>query len=208
MKNYNVIYNKGHLVNAETGKRLLLKRGKRFSIQGDNDSFEEEDELTKLHEKALDRDEKLEKLDYNFRNHKFYPVAKAGDYLAFSISIRHQTDEDNTKTYWFNAEILEDLYMKKNLNSKDQKISLAPCLVKTVDCFRGDINLYEDIYGFSLNNLFSNMVAFYFMLQRSGACNAFRTFQILSHKAESYDDYQRIKKMSLEDIRKEMMKFT
>jgi len=204
MKNFKVNYNKGHLVNVETGKRLLLKRGNSFFIQGDDDSFDEEDELTKPYKKALGKEEKIKKLESNFKNHKFYLAANAGDYLAFSISIRHQTGEDRDKTYWFNAQILEDQYMKKNLSSKDQKVSLTPCIVKTIDCFRGDIDLYEDIYGFSLNNLFSNMVAFYFMLQRSGACNAFKTFQILPHKAESYDDFQRMKKVSLQQIRKKL----
>lgn len=36
--------------------------------------------------------------------------------------------------------------------------------------------MIETVQGVSLNSLLSNMVASYFPLQRSGACNAFDTF--------------------------------
>lgn len=202
MKNYKVRFNKGHLVDTETHKRVLLKRGNTFTIQGDDDSFESEDDLVKLKNKALDHQSKLEKLKSNFKNHQFIQIAKAGDFLAFNIGISRPTNEDSTPKYWFNAQLLEDLYLKKNLKKDKAIYNLAPCLVRSIDCFDGGINLYEEIYGFSLNNLFSNMVAFYFMLQRSGACNAFNAFYLIHRPAKDYNDFQKMRPTELEEIRK------
>ena len=201
MKNYKVRFNKGHLVDMETGERVLLKRGRTFTIQGDDDSFESEDDLVKLKNKALDHHSKLEKLKSNFKNHQFIQIAKAGDFLAFKIGISRPTNEDSTPKYWFNAQLMEDLYLQKNLKKDKATYKLAPCLVRSVDCFKGGINLYEEIYGFSLNNLFSNMVAFYFMLQRSGACNAFNTFNLIPRPAKNFDDFQMMKRTELGEIR-------
>lgn len=42
------------------------------------------------------------------------------------------------------------------------------------------------------------------MLQRSRACDAFNTFQSLSHKAKDFNDFQLMESKSLELIRTEI----
>ena len=45
MKSFEVKYTKGHLVDIKTNKRIFLKRGGVFNILGDDNQFEEKDEL-------------------------------------------------------------------------------------------------------------------------------------------------------------------
>ena len=61
MKIYKVQYLKGHLVDIESKKRIFLKHGGTLHIHGDDDQFEEEDELQDSKE-PLPSVEKLEAL--------------------------------------------------------------------------------------------------------------------------------------------------
>ena len=60
----------------------------------------------------------------------------------------------------------------------------------------------------SLNNLFSNMIAFYFPMQRSGACNAFDYFYFINNedKPRLYDVKYYSKFRKLNDRRKEIIR--
>ena len=165
-------YSKGHLVDIKTNKRIFLKRGGIFNILGDNDQFEEKDEL-QFESKALDENQKLVVLQ---KWHKGFHLKKAGDknqIFLYRIGLAKQTKEDKAKEFLFNVIILEDLYLR----SKDgEDWSLCDCLCETRECLEGDIQMIEPVQGNSLNTLFSNMITFYFPMQRSGACNAFDYF--------------------------------
>jgi hypothetical protein len=58
MRYFEVIYYKCQLVDTKTNKRMFLKRGGIFNILGDNNQFEEKDEL-QFESKALDEYQKL-----------------------------------------------------------------------------------------------------------------------------------------------------
>lgn len=75
--------------------------------------------------------------------------------------------------FLFETTILEDLYL---MSKNKEDWSLCDCYCETENCLHGTIQMIEPVIGKSLNNLFSNMVAFYFPMQRSVACNVFNTF--------------------------------
>lgn len=194
MKNYNVIYTKGHLVDVQTNKRIFLKRGGHFTILGDDNQFEEKDILTtKII--PLNSQKKEEVLRGKYKQHKLVKIAEQGTIFVYRIGISKSTNEDVSREFLFNAVLLEDLYMKtkcNNLIKNDEvKWTLCECICETTECVDGEIPLVENIQGTSLSNLFSNMVAFYFPLQRSGACNAFNTFFFTEHENHKLGDIER-----------------
>lgn len=175
MKNYEVNYIKGHLVDVKSGKRIFLKRGGRFFISGDNENFEEKDELS-LDKKPMTPNEQAEWLQnkHRIKGHLIERLAPRNSELFYRIGLSKITGEDRNREFLFQATLLEDLYMYST--DHGSKWSLCDCLCETSQCIEGDIQMIEPVRGLSLNNLFSNMVAFYFPMQRSGACNAFDTF--------------------------------
>lgn len=172
MKNYLVSYTKGHLVEKETGKRIFLKRGGTFFIQGDDNQFEEKDELDQT-EIPLPENEKLPVLKKTYPAFLFEKIADAETELVFRIGLATTTSEDRDRVYFFKARILEDLYIKSKTGTK---WSFCECLCKAYESLNNRIQMIEPVHGKSLNNLFANVVTFYFPLQRSTACNAFKTF--------------------------------
>lgn len=188
MKNYTVTYNKGHLVDSDSGKRILLKRGGVFNLLGNDDQFEKKNHFDD-NNKPLNSKEKYKKLD---RKHKDLDLmARAGDILIYRIGIDffNKTDEDYSHEFLFEALLLEDLYMKSSkYTNGNPSWTLCECLCETSNCIDGDMQLYETIKGKSLSHLFSNMVAFYFPMQRSGVCNAFKTFFIPKSNGHKLND--------------------
>jgi hypothetical protein len=175
MKSYEVTYTQGHLVDTKTGKRIFLKRGGRFNILGDDDQFDERDELV-LEREALGRDEKYESLQKKYgADFQLVLIRSAGEKLLFRIGLSKKHSTDPTREFLFDAYLLEDLYIR---SKETDKWSLCECLCETRNCVDGELQMIEPVIGYSLNNLFSNMVAFYFPLQRSGSCNAFNTFHL------------------------------
>ncbi|GJQ61576.1 MAG: hypothetical protein SCALA702_06290 [Melioribacteraceae bacterium] len=172
MKNFEVKYEGGHLVDIKTGKRILLKRGGNFSILGDDDQFEEHEQIS-LQRKIMDSKEKETFLIKKYSNHILHKILDSGTVLYYRIGIPSGAKKELNRFYYFNAILHENLYLK----SKDGKsLTLCDCMCKTTQCIECNIQMFEHVEGYSLNNLFSNMVAFYFPLIRSGACNAFDTF--------------------------------
>ena len=175
MKNYEVHYIKGHLVDKKSGKRILLKRGGTFNILADDDQFEEVDELENFH-KPLPSDEKLAALQKEYKDFHLEKIGNADDKFFYRIGLSKETSEDRAREFYFNAIIREDLHLKSK-NGKDW--TLCPCLCLSSDCLDGEMQMIESVPGTSLSNLFANVVTFYFAFQRSTACNAFTTFYFM-----------------------------
>ena len=185
MKSFEVKYTKGHLVDIKTNKRIFLKRGGVFNILGDDNQFEEKDEL-QFETLPLDDNDKLNQLKRNHKSFKLVKIASQGQGLVYRIGLSKKTNEDKENEFLFNCTLLEDLYIKSR---NDEDWSLCDCIYETTKCLEGDIQMIESVKGNSLNNLFSNMVAFYFPMQRSGACNAFDYFYLMdaNDKVHLYD---------------------
>lgn len=185
MKSFEVKYTKGHLVDIKTNKRIFLKRGGVFNILGDDNQFEEKDELN-LETLPLNETEKLNQLERNHKGFKLKKISSQGQCLVYRIGLSKKTNEDKEMEFLFNCTLLEDLYIR---SKNDEDWSLCDCICETTQCLEGDIQMIESVKGNSLNNMFSNMVAFYFPMQRSGACNAFDYFYLIDEndKAHLYD---------------------
>ena len=185
MKSFEVKYTKGHLVDIKTNKRIFLKRGGVFNILGDDNQFEEKDEL-QFETLPLDDNDKLNQLKRNHKGFKLIMIASKYQYLVYRIGLSKKTNEDKEMEFLFNCTLLEDLYIR---SKNDEDWSLCDCICETTQCLEGDIQMIESVKGNSLNNMFSNMVAFYFPMQRSGACNAFDYFYLIDEndKAHLYD---------------------
>jgi hypothetical protein len=126
-----------------------------------------------MEKQVLDSKAKQQELEKKYKGRYIVKIQEAGGKLIYRIGLSKTHSEDKDREFLFDVYLLEDLY----LNSKDGKNwSLCDCICETRHCIDGDLQMIEPIRGKSLNNLFSNMVAFYFPLQRSGACNAFNTF--------------------------------
>ncbi|MBO6795317.1 MAG: hypothetical protein JJ895_15530 [Balneolaceae bacterium] len=202
MKNYKVKYTKGHLVDDETGKMIFLKRGGTFNILGDDDQFEEKDQLH-TYKKPLNSDEKLNALKKENGSFRFEKIAEAGTEFIYRIGLRKITDEDKAREFFFNAIIKEYLYLKSKVG---EKWNLCDCLCETSECLEGDVQMYEDIEGTSLSNLFGNVVTFYFSFQRSTSCNAFTTFYINEKTYNpTLDNLKYNNYMSLDKIRSQVI---
>lgn len=185
MKNFNVIYKHGHLVNKETGKRIFLKRGGEFNLLGDDGQFEEKDELF-LDEQILDSEQKIYSLKNRYSDKdgfKIFKLYDKGERFYFRVGLSKKTSENKDKEFIFDAVLLEDLYIrtsKINRNKSEKKVRwyLCNCYCESQKCVYGDLQMIEPIRGNSLNNLFSNLVAYYFPMQRSTAVNAFKDFYL------------------------------
>ncbi len=184
MKNYEVTYTKGHLVDVKTGKRIFLRRGGLFNLLGDDDQFSEKDEL-QIRKNPLDSKEKLLSLQKQHKRKPLEKIANSGQKFIYRIGLSIRTSEDKRMEFLFDAIILEDLYLYK-VNKENW--ALCECLCETRNCLDGELQMIETIPGKSLSNLFSNVVAFYFPLQRSGSINAFNHFYFAEHDGYKLSD--------------------
>lgn len=187
MKIFNVKYTKGHLIDTSTKKRIFLKRGSMFNISGEESCFEEKDDLL-IDKEKLDPKAKLESLKKKYKNYHLEKVADMEREFVYRVGLSRKTNEDKVREYHFNAIILEDLYLRSK-NGLDW--SLCDCLCETTKCIDGGIQMFESVTGNSLNNLYSNMITFYFRMQRSSTCNVFNTFYLCNVIHNSNYDYNR-----------------
>lgn len=202
MKTYKIRYSKGHLIDVETNKRILLRRGGEFTLLGDNDQFEEYDYLNAPVEKKSSDDKYADLKNKSGVTH-LEKICSAGSRLAFRIGIKKRTEEDQHSEFLFVAVLEEDLYLR---SSDGEKWTLCECLCYSEECVEGDLQMIEPVYGNSLNNLYSNLVAFYFPLQRSGACNAFDTFHKVGEEVPTLSRIKNSPHTKLKDNRKKIIK--
>ncbi|MEQ8240404.1 MAG: hypothetical protein RIA69_14390 [Cyclobacteriaceae bacterium] len=168
-----------------TNKRVLLKSGATFSIQGDDETFSETDPLNKIPESLSSR-EKFELIENKYNQPK--KVFTSGSMFKFRIGVGRVAEDDVDREYWFSGRLLEDLYFYV---TDKEKIRLCPCDCVMEQITSGEILFVEKVFGLSLNNLFSNVVTFYLPLQRSGSADSFTTFYFngrqLEEEREIYD---------------------
>ena len=117
MKSFEVKYTKGHLVDIKTNKRIFLKRGGVFNILGDDNQFEEKDELH-FETLPLEETEKLNQLERNHKSFKLIMIASKYQYLVYRIGLSKKTNEDKEMEFLFNCTLLEDLYIRSK-NDED-----------------------------------------------------------------------------------------
>jgi hypothetical protein len=175
MKNINIRYFKGHLIDIETDKPVHLKTGETYALQGDDFAFSTSDPLNSAPE-ILTAEEKAEAINKTNTNNKM--IIASGTRFQFRVGLGKNTKDEQHKEFWFGGELLEDLYL---VLSKNEKVQFAPCHCLVDEVISGSLIIPEKVYGASLNNLFSNVVTYFFPFQRSAAANAFKTYEFEKH---------------------------
>lgn len=204
MKNYEITFKNGLLIDKKTGKRLHLKPFETYYLQGDDDSFLLDDYVKDDYE-PLNSEEKLEFLQNKYKKFELAPLAPKGTKLIFRIGLGKRSQEDTASEYLFEAIIQEDLYIKNKFKSNSW--SLCDCVCKCTELLEGDLGFpFQAIEANSLSELFANVVSTYFNKKRSTACNAFKTYYILpKDKAPSLTWYKNAKGSNL-DIKRKAIK--
>ncbi len=184
-KKFFVRFERGHIIDDVTQKRIIPKYGKKFWISGDQDAFIEEQE-EKMPYEPLSSSKKEEEMIEKYGKGNFIKLLDANTYLRFRVGLANpKKEEDKTKSYHFTCVIKEDLYLfkiKAQDGTKKENWRLADCLCQLEDCMYGDLVLYEKLYAESLSSLFSHVVMFYFSLKRSTGCNVFKEFYAFKEK--------------------------
>lgn len=177
MKDFEITFKNGLLIDKNTGMRLNLKPFETYFLQGDNDSFLLDDYVKDDYE-SLNSQDKLEALQKKHRKFELAELASKGDKFVFRIGLGKRRQDDAVREYLFEAMILEDLYMKNKLNSESW--TMCDCVCKCTKLLEGDLGFpFQAIEAKSLSQLFANVVSTYFNMKRSTTCNAFKTYYML-----------------------------
>jgi hypothetical protein len=174
MKNFEVAYKNGLLIDKKTGKRLNLKPFETYYLQGDDNSFLLEDYI-RTENKSLDAAQKIKTLEKKYKNYELKKLAVKGDKFVFRIGLGKRFDENVVREYLFDSILEEDLYMKKKHNKESW--TLCNCVCYGANLLDGELGFpFQKVEANSLSELFANVVSTYFNMKRSTACNAFKTF--------------------------------
>ena len=190
MKAFKVVYQHGHFVDKESKKRIIPVQGAEYIITANSDAFTTEDAKLEM-STPLTQSEKAAWALAEFGKGNFQKILNAGQQLFFRIGNSKTVKGDESRQYIFVCTLLEDLYLyllkgKKGDSEEDWRLANCQCVLE--NCLLGGLTLTEKIPAVSLNKLFSHTVMFYFSMQRSGSCNAFRTFFKYVPKMEIFFD--------------------
>jgi len=209
MKAFKVIFQHGHFIDTESGQRLIPVQGAEYHISAESNAFKTEDIKLKVAE-PLNTDEKLAWAKDEFGTGNFFKILSAGTPLFFRIGNSKRVEGDESREYIFTCIILEDLYMHKIKSRQGDKMDdwrLADCICVLDKCLEGGMALYEKLPAQSLSMLFGLTVMFYFSLQRSASCNAFKTFFLYDEGMNiSFEGAKRAEYRSLNNLRNETLR--
>ena len=207
MKNFEVTYKNGLLIDLKTQNVLHLNPQAKFTIQGDDNDFLLEDykKLTFIPKSETDKLADLEKRHQKFILEK---IAEAGDEFCFRIGLGKRTKEDKELEYLFKANINEDLYLKRERFKEDKSWSFCNCICTCTYLLDGDLGFpFKEVTANSLSGLFANVVSSYFNQKRSTACNAFKYFHpIQKGDSISLHELKQYKLPNIDLIRKEIIR--
>lgn len=188
MKNLDIKYKHGHLYDLTSGKRVHLKDGAQFSLQGDDDNFMSTDPLNgSIPEDKIRSAEEMEASLLAIKNIKSYAkILDAGTRLQFRIGITKTKARGEAKQYHFECKLLEDLYFYKKEGGNENKLAgMFECHC-IVDANPSDnIEFFEIVYGNTLSNLFEKTSMLFFSNQRSPAANAFKEFSLINNSKKT-----------------------
>lgn len=209
MKAFKVIYQHGHFIDKENNQRIIPVQGSEYIITASTNAFTTEDAKLKM-ATPLTQSEKAIWAETEFGKGNYVKTINAGEQLFFRIGNSRTIQGDESRQYIFVCTLLEDLYfylLKGKKGDEEEDWRLANCKCVLEDCLLGGLTLTAKIPAESFNKLFSQTVMFYFSMQRSGSCNAFKTFFIY-HKGMEIDFESANKRIyhSLEKIREKVKK--
>ncbi len=187
MHSKNIIFQHGHIYDADTKKRILAKEGISYVLLLQSASNVEEVQFQKitgrLTKDIIEEIEGLEGLTH------YKEIAPKGSKLYFHLS---EKDENKTKTEengnkqmknsWFTITLLEDLflYSRKHWSKKlveDGKLFDCACVVNERE--NDEILFFEPIYANSIASVYKKTHIHYFGNEGSPSQNTFDSIYFL-----------------------------
>jgi hypothetical protein len=201
MKNYEITFKKGLLIDKNTGKRLNLKPFETYFIQSDDDNFLLED-YTQTNHKPRTSAEKLKDLEERYKGYVLKKILPKETLLCFRIGLSKRLQDDVVSEYLFEAKLEEDLFIKQKKGKETW--SLCNCICSSNNLLEGELGFpYQKVQAKSLSELFANVVATYFSMKRSTTANAFKEFYLFPiNEKPSLKWIKESKKGNLDHLRK------
>ena len=203
MKAFKVTYQHGHFIDRETDQRIVPVQGAEYIITASENAFKTEDD--KLKEgKPFTAEQKAKWAEAEFGKSNYSKLLLANTQLFFRVGNSKLVQGDESLQYIFSCSLLEDLYLYKIPSRKGDVLEdwrLADCICVLDKCIAGGLTLSEKIPASSINKLFSHTVMFYFNMQRSSSCNAFRTFfiykpgMLVTFDGAKFEHYEGLKQL-------------
>lgn len=181
MKHLNCKCRYGHLYNIETGKRIILKEGSLINLLGE---FEHISYLTiDLPELKTAKQQKEIALMSN-KNYRLL-LAK-GEFVYFHLNC----DKLNNEFYYFKAILHEDLWVLRTVTGKNKKgYHFSDCVCETIENTSNNIEFYENLIGYSLNDLYRRNSIIYLGAENAANARVSSTFFIDPYMKISLGDY-------------------
>ena len=180
MYSKNIIFQHGHIYDAETKKRIIVKEGVACILllqNANNFKIEEFKKLEGQETKIITTE--LEKLKYLTHYKK---IASKGSKLYFSLKEKNENDTEYSKKSRFTIELLEDLFLYscKHWSKKlieDGKLFDCACVVNESEDDK--LNFFESIYSSSIASVYKKTHVHYFGNEGSPSQNTFDSVYFL-----------------------------
>lgn len=201
MKNYEIYFKNGLLLDKNTGKRINLKPFETYFIQSDDDNFLLEN-YSQINYTPKPDAEKFEALQKKHKGYLLKKIVSKDALMCFRIGLGKRFAEDVVREYLFDAIVEEDLYIKQKQGTETW--TLCDCVCASHNLLEGNLGFpYQKVKANSLSQLFANVVATYFSMKRTTVCNAFKEFYLLANsEVASLHWIKENKKGNLHHLRK------
>lgn len=160
MKAYTAKYQHGFIYDQQTGKRLLIANGSDLTVTVmekdllDQDPYNEPLIPSNVDEKLINLKDKgyIEGLK----------IMSKGEALYFEISAGFKGKKEDRNIYQFVIVLQEDLFGARKSSGKDYDLIDCKCIIK--ECRTENLEFFEEIHSYSLNDAYMKTYDFYFRL--------------------------------------------
>ena len=175
-----IIYQYGHFYEKFTGKRIEVKYGSLLVVAANEDSFFTPKEAGQKQDRVKSQDELMSELTLLKKSNEiseFTKICQCGEVLYFYISSSpSNVDPKFRQKYVFKVKLREDLYIILKSKWKNQEGKLYDCSCVTIANIDCKLDLFEEVYAKSLNELYKCTYIHYFGNEGSPSCNALDRF--------------------------------
>ncbi len=184
MKAFKVIHQNGLLFNRDNGKRIILKEQLEYLISGEDSSFEEQDKLNAEPDPTdiLNSADMRVLVNHKHRDCDIRKVFDQDQLFVFRIGLGKTKTGDQGYEYFFLCRILEDLYSYKRTKDSFPRLCQCHCVVE--QCLSKNLNLFEPVFAYSLNEVASHTIGHFFSLKRATSLNVLTEFKSIPNVSE------------------------
>ncbi|WP_163377803.1 hypothetical protein [Cyclobacterium sp. SYSU L10401] len=168
MKAYNAKFKYGFLYDQETGKRIILAEGSELTITVENSDVLDQDPYNHPYNPQKEEDKMSELKGKGYK--EVIILKEKSKPLFFEISAGFRSKSHEPIKSLFEIQLLENLYGARKEFDKDYDLLSCHCVVSK--CIFKNLEFFEPIYAYSLNDAYSKTYDFYFRLYGKQAANA------------------------------------